>query len=72
MISELKQVLTVKDARGDTLEAHVARREKGAIHIQLVIPNGPTHENRFARMSDDKLASAIERWIKREWIYARQ
>ncbi|GGA51344.1 hypothetical protein [Dyella nitratireducens] len=72
MTSDQKQVLKVRDAHGDTLDAHIERREKSTIHVQLVIPNGPTHENRFTRMSDDKLVSAIERWMKREWICARQ
>lgn len=72
MHSAPEQVLTVRDARGDTLEARIARGEKGAIHVKLVVRNGPTYVNRFARMADDKLVSAIERWIKREWIHARQ
>ena len=72
MISDLKQVLTVRDARGDALEAQVARRDQGTIHVQLVIPNGPTYEHRFSKMSDEKLVSAIERWMKREWIQARK
>lgn len=72
MHSEPEQVLTVRDARGDTLEAHIARGEKGSIHVNLVVPNGPTYVNRFTRMADDKLVFAIERWMKREWIQVRQ
>lgn len=71
-VVDMERVLTVRDARGESIDAHVAASEGGVVRVQLVTRTGPTYIKHFPNGSSRRLSAAIEKWIKKEWISARQ